>query len=148
VRVPRHLKHPVALWIGDERKRLELKPADVGRAVGVGEGTVRVWEAARADAKRLPSPANIEALETLFGSAAPGRAAAETVLDQILVLVRSQAREIKELRRELGEVRLEAELRGAAAADVLAEIRDALPIQLAAGGSATGTAAQHQGDQT
>lgn len=78
MRVPRHLKHPVALWLIDGRNALDpaLKPIDVARELGVDETTVRRWESARAGStKNLPSPEHVEALEAILGTASPERAA-------------------------------------------------------------------------
>ena len=47
-----------------------MKPADVARAVGVSEDTVRGWEAGRGI-----GPASIAALEELFGESSPGAGA-------------------------------------------------------------------------
>lgn len=70
---PLHLKPPLAAWIVRERKRMNLKPADIAerlRAMGleVKEQTVKVWES---NADRRPDPNNIDGLERLFGSRAP-----------------------------------------------------------------------------
>lgn len=146
MRVPRHLKHPLALWIIDERKRLGLKPADVAQAVDVSEGTVRAWETARAgDTKRLPSPENVESLERLFGTPAPGRDLAGTVLDQLLQLVKTQAAEISALRRELAEDRQDASSERAALADILADLRAELLAQRPGASNGAEAPARRQG---
>jgi hypothetical protein len=64
----------MAAWIARERKRLELKPVDLAaRLQGLGleasAQTVRVWESY---AGRNPSPDNIDGLEQIFGTEAPG----------------------------------------------------------------------------
>lgn len=76
--IPRHLKHPIALWIIDSRKAMNppWTPRDVSRAIDVDEGTVRAWETARAGQNlRLPSADNLDAMARLFGKPAPGREA-------------------------------------------------------------------------
>lgn len=67
----RKVKAPASLWVIAERKRLGWKPEELaerlneaGHAVAVG--TIRVWEAGR-----KPGTDALEALEALFGSAAP-----------------------------------------------------------------------------
>jgi hypothetical protein len=87
--IPRHLKHPIALWIIDSRKAMTpaMKPADIARAIDVTEATVRAWETVRAgETKRLPSADNVDAMARLFGQAAPGREPAANVGQAALIV--------------------------------------------------------------
>lgn len=64
-------KHPVSLWLIDERKRHGWKAEEVARrlrdaGVQAEDGTYRVWEAGR-----KPKDDAIRAMETLFGTTAP-----------------------------------------------------------------------------
>lgn len=107
--IPRHLKHPLALWIIDSRKAEEppMKPADVARAIGVTEPTVRAWETVRAnESKRLPSPDNVDAMAKLFGHPPPGRQPAPATGD-LADAIRAQAAAINVLVEELRVARLE-----------------------------------------
>lgn len=63
---PRTAKPALSLWLIDHRKAATMKPADVARAVGVSEDTVRGWEAGRGI-----GPDSLPALEELFGEPAP-----------------------------------------------------------------------------
>lgn len=63
---PRATKPALSLWLIDHRKKLGMKPADVARAVGVSEDTVRGWEAGRGI-----GPASRLGLTELFGESAP-----------------------------------------------------------------------------
>lgn len=70
-------KPATAAWIQRERNRLGLKATDLVErlalvGVEVSEQTIRVWES---NADRRPSPANLDALERIFGSQAPERPA-------------------------------------------------------------------------
>jgi transcriptional regulator with XRE-family HTH domain len=78
VRVPRHLKHPIALWIIDGRESLTppLTTRDIARRLNVDEATVRRWESARAgETRNLPAPSRVEQLEKILGRPSPERAA-------------------------------------------------------------------------
>lgn len=71
---PLNQKPATAAWIVRERKRLTLKPRDLvtrlaAQGLVVTEATVKVWES---NADRRPSPENLEGLERIFGSTAPG----------------------------------------------------------------------------
>lgn len=64
----------MAAWIVRERRRLKLKPRDIvdrlaAQGLVVTEATVKVWEA---NGDRRPAPENIEGLERIFESQAPG----------------------------------------------------------------------------
>jgi transcriptional regulator with XRE-family HTH domain len=72
VPTPTRAKPPIPAWIIRERKRLGLKPRDLAERLSaaglpVTEGTVRTWEAGR-----NPHPDNVEGLERIFGTRAPG----------------------------------------------------------------------------
>lgn len=78
---PTSSKPPVSAWLIRERKRVGMKPGEVAArltAMGlpVQEGTVRTWEAGRS-----PSPDNIEGLERIFETQAPGSVAPDTNAD-------------------------------------------------------------------
>lgn len=65
-------KHPVSLWLIAERKRHGWKAEEVARrlrdaGIEAQDTTYRVWEAGR-----KPKADAIRAMETLFGSKAPG----------------------------------------------------------------------------
>lgn len=113
--IPRHLKHPIALWIIDSRKAMEppMKPADVARAIDVTEATVRAWETARASqTTRLPSSDNLDAMGRLFGSPAPGRDRASDT--DLVAAIAGQTKAITALVDEMRQARGEsaAALRG------------------------------------
>ena len=64
-------KHPVSIWLIDQRKAHGWKAEEVARrlrdaGVAAEDGTYRVWEAGR-----KPKDDAIRAMETLFGSVAP-----------------------------------------------------------------------------
>lgn len=103
--IPRHLKHPIALWIIDGRKEHvpPMKPGDVARVLDVTEATVRAWETARAgQTTRLPSPDNLDAMARLFGRPAPGRepepaadqAAIVAAIDRLTAAVERQTEQL------------------------------------------------------
>lgn len=97
---PLHLKPATARWIVTERKRLGLKPSDVvvrlaAMGLTVSEPTVKVWES---NGNRLPAPENLEGLERIFGSQAPGKEPTESP---------DLARAIKDLVGELRQWRTE-----------------------------------------
>jgi transcriptional regulator with XRE-family HTH domain len=117
--IARHLKHPIALWIIDSRKASQpaMKPADVGRAIGVTEQTVRAWETARAgQTTRLPSADNLDAMARLFGSPAPGREVATDQSD-LAAAIWAQTRALNDLVEELRQSRSDARRAGAEAAE-------------------------------
>lgn len=77
VPTPLNQKPATAAWIVRERKRLKLKPRDLVERLGaqglvVSEATVKVWES---NADRRPAPENLEGLERIFESTAPGTSA-------------------------------------------------------------------------
>lgn len=99
--IPRHLKHPVALWLIDNRKAMSLKPADVAREIDVTEATVRAWETVRAnETKRLPSADNVDAMARLFGNPPPGREPVDAAGELVLAL-RAQTDAIASLVEEM-----------------------------------------------
>lgn len=84
-------KHPVSLWLIAERKRHGWKAEEVARrlrdaGIQAEETTYRVWEAGR-----KPKDDAIRAMETLFGSKAPGDPTASGQPD-LTRLIDSQAR--------------------------------------------------------
>jgi transcriptional regulator with XRE-family HTH domain len=96
--IPRHLKHPIALWIIDSRREMTppLKPADIARVIGVTEATARAWETARAgQTTRLPSADNLDAMSRLFGRPAPGRS--QPTDTDLAAAIRDQTRAIDAL---------------------------------------------------
>lgn len=112
---PLNQKPPMAAWIVRERKRLGLKPRDLverlaAQGLVVSEATVKVWEA---NGDRRPAPENIEGLERIFESQAPGPAEATPDLAAALMALVDELRESR-MEREATETRLravEAELR-------------------------------------
>ena len=109
----RRPKPPMAAWIARERKRLDLKPADVAgrlRALGLeaSEQTVRVWESY---ANRRPSPENIDGLERIFGTRSPEAeesaqdvAAVVAAIDRLTDAVRAQGQQQMDGMTALAEV--------------------------------------------
>lgn len=85
-------KHPVSLWLIDERKRHGWKAEEVARrlrdaGVDAADGTYRVWESGR-----KPSDTAIRAMETLFDSTAPAEAAPTPDLAALVAALTEQTR--------------------------------------------------------
>ena len=92
-------KPPIAAWIQRERKRLGLSTKDLSDRLAiigakVGEQTISVWESY---ADRRPSADNLDALERLFDSQAPERAA---TADDLAASIRELAEAIRQERAE------------------------------------------------
>lgn len=102
----RHLKTPLQLWIADNRKRVGLSPADLGRLTGVTEDTARGWES-----RGRPSEDALAVLERRFGEPAPreaGQAATGDLAAALLALadeLRASREERQALRTELDALR-------------------------------------------
>jgi hypothetical protein len=106
---PLNQKPPMAAWIVRERKRLQLKPRDIverlaAQGLTVSEATVKVWES---NADRRPSPENIEGLERIFKSQAPGRDAVDMTLTGAINELVAELRASREERESL-DARLRA----------------------------------------
>lgn len=108
---PTRAKPPVPAWIIRERKRLDIKPRDIAErltAMGlpVTEGTVRTWEAGRS-----PHPDNVEGLERIFGSAAPGNEDAPADQTAVVAAIDRQTAALSALVDELQRWRTEDRVR-------------------------------------
>lgn len=116
-------KPPVSQWIVDERKRHGWKVDELSRRlVEMGyeaqPSTVQVWEAGRS-----PKGETIDALERLFGSAAPR--AAELSGD-LASAIREQTAAMRELVAELREAREAQQGRDEGLAAALGELSGTL----------------------
>jgi transcriptional regulator with XRE-family HTH domain len=139
---PLHLKPPTAAWIVRERKRLNLKPADVARRLNemgypdVREATVKVWES---NSNRRPGPSNLEGLERLFGSHAPEVAAIGADTAILVDALREQIRAISDLAAEIRLSRAEEAVTRQEMMRALAALAGGRALQETQVGGARGT---------